>query len=413
MIPQENTHSLEESAKVEEFQGLYGPYHVSERLIQRIWLDGELDLSRLRTLSGKPIRVIRAGEWNLLGGPDFIGADLEIDGRRVTGDVEIHFRESDWIAHGHQEDEAYDRVVLHLVLFPPPAGKRRPAVTGDGRAIETAVLVDLLWHDLEEYAVNDAAARVSGRSDERVLEVLLALDPDERKERLRAAARARWDLKRHFAAIRVKRLGWIAACHATAMEVLGYSRNRAAMLAVADRFPVEAWRGGGVDPGWVRDQAGIRFQTQGVRPANQPRVRLAQYAALASQGGAWIGRLDAWAQDLPRGDGSKANGSVLELRRSLGLNRWRGRLKEGVMAGAIPGPRADSLAVDAFLPLLETQEGRDLFAYWFAWPTGDMPGRYRRILRQAGVAGQDRSNPFTQGWFQGVIGLILEPPIDT
>ncbi len=86
---------------VEEFRGLYGPYHVPERLLQKIWLRGELDLTRLRTVSGKRIKILRVGEWNLLGGPDFIDADLEIDGRRMNGDVEIHFRQQDWSAHRH------------------------------------------------------------------------------------------------------------------------------------------------------------------------------------------------------------------------------------------------------------------------------------------------------------------------
>ncbi|MEZ5276358.1 MAG: DUF2851 family protein [Opitutaceae bacterium] len=411
MKPHADRASAPPRDRVEEFQGLYGPYQVSERLIQRIWLRGELDLARLHTVSGKTIRVIRPGEWNLLGGPDFLGADLEIDGRRMTGDVEIHFREADWFTHGHQHDPAYEKVILHLVLFPGGSG-RHPALTRRGREIEMAVLVDLLWHDLEEYAANDAVARISGLSDDRALELLLELEPEERRARLRQLARERWNLKVHFAGIRIKRLGWSRACHASAMEILGYSRNRSAMLMTADRYPVETWGEREADPDEILGRSDIPWQFQGVRPANQPRIRLNQYAVMASGAGSWIERLDEWPGSLAALMPGSVDGSVGELRRTLDLFHLRRRLKTVVMNRAVSGPRADSMAVDGFLPLLATRGNSDLFALWFAWPAGDVPERWRSTLKQAGVAGKDRSTPFTQGWFQGLIGLLLGLPIE-
>jgi len=35
------------------------------------------------------------GAWNLQGGPDFRGARLVLDGREITGDVEVHFHTAD------------------------------------------------------------------------------------------------------------------------------------------------------------------------------------------------------------------------------------------------------------------------------------------------------------------------------
>ena len=115
--------------------------------------------------------------------------------------------------------------------------------------------------------------------------ILLELNPAERIARLRQLARERWNLKVHFAGIRIRRLGWAAACHTTAMEILGYSRNRSAMLMTADRYPAEVWRDGGVDPDEVLGRKEIPWQIQGVRPANQPRIRLAQYAVMAAGDG--------------------------------------------------------------------------------------------------------------------------------
>ena len=56
---------------VEEFQGLYGPFQVSELLIQKVWLQGAFDGSRLKDHWGRRVEVISPGRWNRLAGPDF------------------------------------------------------------------------------------------------------------------------------------------------------------------------------------------------------------------------------------------------------------------------------------------------------------------------------------------------------
>jgi hypothetical protein len=61
------------------------------------------------------IQGIHAGLLNRAEGPDFQGAEVEIDGIRYRGDVEIHLNRQDWFSHGHHLDNRYDRVVLHLV----------------------------------------------------------------------------------------------------------------------------------------------------------------------------------------------------------------------------------------------------------------------------------------------------------
>ncbi|WP_052887479.1 DUF2851 family protein [Thermogemmatispora carboxidivorans] len=50
-------------------------------------------------------------------GPDVRDAVL-YDGRReLVGDVELHVRASDWLAHGHHQDARYNDVILHVVLI--------------------------------------------------------------------------------------------------------------------------------------------------------------------------------------------------------------------------------------------------------------------------------------------------------
>lgn len=70
----------------------------------------------LRTADGTVLEVLAPGWLNRGAGPDFTEARLLIGGREHWGDVEVHLDEDDWWRHGHHDDPAYTRVVLHLVL---------------------------------------------------------------------------------------------------------------------------------------------------------------------------------------------------------------------------------------------------------------------------------------------------------
>lgn len=76
----------------------------------RLWIAGAL-----RTDDGRRLNIIDRGQPNRGAGPDFFKACVSIDGQQWMGDIEIHVRASDWHRHGHDDDPAYDSVVLHVV----------------------------------------------------------------------------------------------------------------------------------------------------------------------------------------------------------------------------------------------------------------------------------------------------------
>ncbi len=92
--------------QVHEMQGLYGPFTIAERVVQKIWLRRDFVTDRAVLADGQRLEIRSPGTWNLLGGPDFRGARLLLDGREITGDIEVHFHVSDWRAHGHEADRA-------------------------------------------------------------------------------------------------------------------------------------------------------------------------------------------------------------------------------------------------------------------------------------------------------------------
>lgn len=69
-----------------------------------------------KTESGKRLQVMSPGNLNVFGGPDFNDSAILLDGLVIVGDIEVHWKSSDWIKHNHATDSNYDRVILHVVI---------------------------------------------------------------------------------------------------------------------------------------------------------------------------------------------------------------------------------------------------------------------------------------------------------
>lgn len=79
----------------------------------------------------------------MLSGPDFFNARLAIGHQEWAGNVEIHIKSSDWYAHHHEQDPAYDNVILHVVWE-----YDLPVYRKDKTTIPTLVLGDYVSKEL-------------------------------------------------------------------------------------------------------------------------------------------------------------------------------------------------------------------------------------------------------------------------
>lgn len=87
---------------------------MKEEFIYYLW-ENRLLSKNIQTVDGDSIYVVSVGNRNYDSGPDFLDARIRIGGTLWCGHVEIHVNASDWFRHGHQNDDAYKNVILHVV----------------------------------------------------------------------------------------------------------------------------------------------------------------------------------------------------------------------------------------------------------------------------------------------------------
>lgn len=89
---------------------------IKEDFLHYVWKLKKFDFLNLLSTEGKPILVHDTGFHNTHAGPDFLQARITVDDILWVGSVEMHLRSSDWYKHHHQDDPAYNNVILHVVL---------------------------------------------------------------------------------------------------------------------------------------------------------------------------------------------------------------------------------------------------------------------------------------------------------
>ncbi len=108
---------------------------MKEDLLHYLWQSQAFQRESLLSTQGEPLQILSAGIHNHDAGPDFLHAKIQIGPMIWSGSVEIHIKASDWLKHQHQQDPAYDTVILHVVWEAD-----QPVSRTDGTRIPTLTL---------------------------------------------------------------------------------------------------------------------------------------------------------------------------------------------------------------------------------------------------------------------------------
>ena len=117
---------------------------MKEDLLHYIWRYRLYDNSDLRTTNGEGIEVIQQGIYNTDSGADFSNARIRIGDVLLAGNIELHIDQSDWFAHHHDKDKAYNNVILHVVYD----DNGKPAKSQSGETIPVLCLKDRISREL-------------------------------------------------------------------------------------------------------------------------------------------------------------------------------------------------------------------------------------------------------------------------
>ena len=201
-----------------------------ELIVQSWWAAGRLPREGQTQRHGA-VRVLDAGRWNRTSGPDFTHAEIELNGVRIRGDIEIDPTAQDWEQHGHGANPAFNNVVLHIVLSPPPTGwYTRNSLHQD---------IPILCIPPEHWDTPNA----TGKDDDclpRCRRPLADMPAEKIVHLLQAAAAYRMELKRSQLRSRIAAVGENQAWYEAWGATLGYSANKDAMQMLTLRAPIKS-----------------------------------------------------------------------------------------------------------------------------------------------------------------------------
>lgn len=198
--------------------------------MQYIWEYKLWNPPDMMTNDGKRIRIIDPGQRNHDAGPDFFNAKIEIDGFLWAGNVEIHYRASNWRRHGHDSDKAYDSVVLHVV-----DKDDAPVFRSNGERIPQLVMhCSPRFHERYAALVNEKTELPC----KAVIREMSALETAEwveslSFERLQAKSRRIKDLLDFYHG------SWEDVCYVTFARNIGFGSNNDAFERLAKSLPLQ------------------------------------------------------------------------------------------------------------------------------------------------------------------------------
>jgi hypothetical protein len=287
------------------------PAAPSEAELVRLWEGQRFPSQALIGGDGSALRVMFRGRPCYGGaGPDFRDAVIELGGRQVRGDVELHVLASAFRRHNHHRDHAYDSVILHVVFWDDDgentclaSGRRVPVVAlgpwvaRRAEELQAWLCRPALWQE----PCSSARKRLGAEAVVAILD-----DAGDRRFQEKAAA---------FAVALAEEDGE-EVLYRGILEALGYSQNRDPFRLLARALPWRQLRSSirarppqervlaaegallgragflrplagdlGAVPPWASHRNGVEslalpWRLGGIRPENHPARRLAGAARL-------------------------------------------------------------------------------------------------------------------------------------
>jgi hypothetical protein len=108
---------------------------MTEDYLHYCWKFSKFSNLNFKTIDGQEVTILNKGNHNHDSGPDFLEAKIKIDDTLWAGHVEIHVNSSDFDKHKHQNDKAYNNVILHVVY-----NHDKDILTQNGTSIPTLEL---------------------------------------------------------------------------------------------------------------------------------------------------------------------------------------------------------------------------------------------------------------------------------
>ena len=197
---------------------------ITEKLVSSLWHSHVVRYPVADT--GEWLHVIFPGRASNSGG-DFKDAVVGLNGRIVTGDIEVHVKSSQWQSHGHHRDPAYNNIVVHIVWQQDSGEMTR---LQNGRAVPTVAL--------EPYMTRQAAVLLEPGESNGMRCPYNHLDCRALSRVLSRAGMERFKIKsvafqEQLAEEKPEQVLYRGICRA-----LGYAQNAEPLQQLAQRLPV-------------------------------------------------------------------------------------------------------------------------------------------------------------------------------
>ncbi|MGK0386996.1 MAG: hypothetical protein ACI849_001615 [Patiriisocius sp.] len=286
---------------------------MNEDFLHYVWKFQKVNTQELSTNASKPLQVLKVGQHNHNAGPDFFNGQVVIGKQKWAGTIEIHLKSSDWYAHKHEVDIAYDTVILHVVWEHDAEIYRR-----NGTKIPTLVLKPYVSAEiLDNYRAlfskkikwivcEDHFPDVSKFILINWLERLYIERLEQKSERISVRLNA---LKNHWEAVFFEMLGRSFGLHVNGASFLSITQSIPFVIIQKYRYDPESLEALLLgQAGFFRDEAKDTYQLAQekayeylvqkhnlklntvakpkyfrLRPHNFPTIRLSQLASLYSQ----------------------------------------------------------------------------------------------------------------------------------